>query len=484
MSARSDNLLEKGCWEGANPDGKPSAQWRARKWCEDLVLPAFSIKEGRSKPIGRTSYLDGLRGFAAFLVYWGHHELWAHDAIGAGPIFENGFGFNKEYHFATLPGIRTFFTGGHFAVSVFFVISGYVLSAKPLSLIHAGEVEKVGDNLASAMFRRWLRLHLPVIATTFLYLTSWHLFRFRAVPDPQRTYRDELWNWYIELKNFTFVFRLGGDPWFSYNFHLWSIPIEFRGSIIIYTVLLAFSRVKKNARLCLEVGLIFYFMYIVDGAYCAFFMAGMLLCDLDLLAADNNLPQAFPRLEPYKEIIFYSLFIISIYLGGVPSNTLDVAVLRDTPGWRYLSYLKPQAVFDYKWFYLFWAATFMVASVPRIPWLKSFFETRFCQYLGRISFALYLVHGPILWSLGDRLYAAVGWAVEPHALKAPGWINLFPIPGIGPLGLELRFLLPHLILLPVTLWFAEIVTRLIDEPSVKFAQWAYRKALDSSPLIK
>jgi len=483
MPPNNDNLLEKGYWEEIKQDEKPSAQWRARRWCEDFVLPAFSTKDGRSKPIGRTSYLDGLRGFAAFLVYCGHHVLWAHDPIDAGAVFENGFGFNEQYHFATLPGIRTFFTGGHFAVSVFFVISGYVLSAKPLSLINAGEQEKVGDNLASAMFRRWLRLHIPVIVTTFLYMTSFHLFRYRGVPEPQATYRDELWNWYVEIKNFTFVFRTGGEPWFHYSFHVWSIPVEFKGSLVIYTSLLAFSRIKKNARLCLEVVLIIYFMYIVDGWFCAFFMAGMLLCDIDMLASDNNLPLALSRLEPYKDIIFYSLFVISIYLGGVPSHSSDIGVLRNTPGWYYLSFLKPQAAFDFKWFYLFWAATFMVASIPRIPLLKTFFETRFCQYLGRISFALYLVHGPILWSLGDRLYAAVGWSTELHTLKSPGWINLFPIPAIGPLGCELRFLVPQLILLPVTLWFAEIGTRLIDEPSVKFAQWVYRRALEPSPLI-
>jgi peptidoglycan/LPS O-acetylase OafA/YrhL len=152
-------------------------------------------------------------------------------------------------------------------------------------------------------------------------------------------------------------------------------------------------------------------------------------------------------------------------------------VLKTSSGWYYLSFLKPQAVFDYKWFYLFWAATFLVASIPRISWLKSFFETRFNQYLGRISFALYLVHGPVILTLGDRLYVAAGWPRESHRMGVPDWINLFPISKAGPLGLELSFLLPHLIILPVTLWVAEIVTKLLDKPTVKFAQWAYGRML-------
>jgi peptidoglycan/LPS O-acetylase OafA/YrhL len=218
-------------------------------------------------------------------------------------------------------------------------------------------------------------------------------------------------------------------------------------------------------------------MYITDGSHFSMFVAGMLLCDLDLLAENNDLPRFFSKMEPFKELIFYHLFIISIYLSGVPSNSSDVQELKSSPGWYYLSFLKPQAVFNYKWFYLFWAAIFLVASTSRILWLKNFFETRFNQYLGRISFAFYLVHGPILRILGDRLYVATGWSKECHKTGLPDWINIFPLPKVGLYGLELSFLASHFIILPVTLWVAEIATKLLDKPSVKFAQWAYGRTL-------
>ncbi|KAE8364120.1 acyltransferase family-domain-containing protein [Aspergillus caelatus] len=474
-----EGTLEKGYWKSRPTSRIRSIPTRAAQWCVDHLRPAFLTGiGGHSSHQGRrTAYLDGLRGFAAFLVYWGHHELWAHDGIGAEMIFENAYGYQKKHYFVAFPGVRIFFSGGHFAVSVFFVLSGYVLSAKPLSLIRAGDYLQLGDNLASALFRRWLRLHIPVICTTFMYMTYLHLFRIHATPEIKSSYGEELWNWYVELKNFSFVFRTGGEPWFTYNFHSWSIPVEFRGSIVIYTALQAFSKCRPNARLLCELGLIFYFMYIADGWFCALFMSGMLLCDLDLRAARDELPDVFMMLEPFKEGIFYAMLCISMYLGGVPSRTWEEQFLRESPGWHYLSYLKPQAVFDFKWFYLFWAATFLVASISRIHWLKSFFETPFNQYLGRISFAFYLVHGPVLWVLGDRLYAAVGWVRDSHAITCPGWINRFPLPKVGPLGLELNFFAPHLILLPVTLWLAEIVTKFVDEPSVRFAQWFYRKTL-------
>lgn len=476
-----DSLLEKGYWEDIKPDPQPPLWQHARtsKWSVDFVRPSFwkTAPGGqRKQSLRKTAWIDGLKGFASLLVYLGHHHLWARDATHGDKILENGYGYDNQHYFITLPGVRTFFSGGHYSVTVFFVISGYVLSAKGLSLIHANEHLKLGDSLASALFRRWLRLHIPIIVTTFVYLTSWHLFGIWTEDAKHAdSWSEEVWWWYVELKNFSFVFRTGGEPMFKYNFHVWSIPVEFRGSIIVYTAQLAFSRCTRNARLWCEVALIFYFMYIVDGWFGSMFMSGMLLCDLDLLAESKNLPRIFSKLEPFKTYIFYGLFVISILLGGVPSHKTEVEILRNTPGWYYLSFLKPQAVFDYKWFYLFWAATFIVAAVPRIWWLKSFFENRFNQYMGRICFAFYLVHGPVLWILGNRIYSAVGYARETHAVGIPNWINAFPITQAGPMGFELSFWLPQLILLPVTLWLAELVTKTVDEPSVRFSSWLYKK---------
>lgn len=483
MSSTQDGLLENGRYWETTPEAKLTPTAHATRWCFDVIRPMTKFGGPRKQQLRRTAYLDGLRGFAALLVYWHHHQLWAHETSNVEDVFECSWGYKGEYHLATMHGIRTFFTGGHFAVTVFFVISGYVLSLKPLTLLQAGEQAKLGDNVGSALFRRWLRLYLPVIATTFLYMTSWHAFGIWTVGNHQETYGQELWSWYTEFKNFSFIFNTGGDPWFSYNFHVWSIPVEFKGSIVIYTASTAFSRCTRNARLACELTLIWYFMYVTDAWYCAAFMSGMILCDLDLLAANNDLPDFFSRFRPFKELIFYNLFFISLYLGGVPSMNSDVETFRGNPGWYFLSFLKPQAFFDYKWFYLLFAATFMVACIPRIPWLKAFFETPFNQYLGRISYSLYLVHGPVLWTLGDRMYSMVGWVHQKQLLGIPGWVNLFPMSKAGPLGLEIAFLAPNLILLPVTLWLAEIVTRVIDEPSNKFSQWLYKQTL-ARPVVR
>lgn len=323
---------------------------------------------------------------------------------------------------------------------------------------------------------------MPVIGVSFLCMVLRHYPGIHgAYGEKQESFRGELWTYYATFKNYSFVFLTGNVYEFPllYHPHSWSIPIEFKGSIIVYTAVSALSKCTRNARLMIEVALVYYFMWIVDGWYGALFMAGMLLCDLELLALNDKLPAVFSMLENFKELIFFHLFIAGMYLGGVPScdGTDHTALLRKSPGWKWLSHLKPQAVFDGKWFYLFWAAIFTVSSVPRLPWLKQLFETRFCQYLARISFALYLVHGPIIWFVSDRVYAAVGFARDDHKASIPQWIDKFPLSTKGPMGVSFAFWAPQMILLPLTLWAAEVVTRLFDEPSVKFANWVYNKSL-------
>lgn len=448
----------------------------------DVLRPSI-FTQANQKALNSTSWLDGLRGFAAFLVYWQHHQGWAHVGSNTNTILETAFGYKDQYFFACLPGIRLFFTGGHLAVSIFFFISGYVLSTKPLSLIHSGKFVELEDSLASSMFRRWPRLFLPAAFTTFIYATSWHLFEiWTAVPVHQDTWIQEVIHWAGDFSRFSWLFRGGTTIYTEYNFHLWSIAVEFRGSIVIFTSLLAFSRCSRNARLLCQMVLIFYFLFITEGMLYAMFSAGMLLCDLDMLARSDNLPSFFDKyLQPYKKIIFNSLFVFGVYLGGVPAidfNT-NISLLEESPGWKWLARLKPTSVSesDYKWFYLFWASLFILSSVSHTPHLKSFFETRFNQYLGRISFSFYLVHGPILWTLADRMYLAAGLSRVVNVDGIRDWIGIFPLHQGGPLGLQFAFLVPHLLVFPITCWVAEISTKLFDKPSNRFASWAYRKAL-------
>ena len=170
-----EGLLDHGTMEDVKLD---SATWkpvRITRWSLDMVRPEFfALRPGSPKKLlRRTAWLDGLRGFAAFLVFLHHNQLWAHDLHG-NSVFENSFGYQGRHYFAALPFIRHFFSGGHFAVAIFFVISGYVLSVKSLSSIQRGQHLVSADSIGSALFRRWIRLYLPLIGVTL----SWMVFLF------------------------------------------------------------------------------------------------------------------------------------------------------------------------------------------------------------------------------------------------------------------------------------------------------------------
>jgi peptidoglycan/LPS O-acetylase OafA/YrhL len=119
--------------------------------------------------------MDGLRGVAALFVVFHHYAIvftvssqkgFHHDqeiaAEGQEPIPPQ-----EDNWILLFPLIRVIHSG-RFMVAIFFVISGYVLSYRGLKLAREGKANKLLDSLGSSVFRRWLRLHLPVIASTFL----------------------------------------------------------------------------------------------------------------------------------------------------------------------------------------------------------------------------------------------------------------------------------------------------------------------------
>lgn len=75
-------------------------------------------------------------------------------------------------------------------VTIFFVISGYVLSYRSLKLAREGKPIQLLDSLASSVFRRWLRLHLPVIISTYIAFIMARYSLWGDMPDGWEHYPD------------------------------------------------------------------------------------------------------------------------------------------------------------------------------------------------------------------------------------------------------------------------------------------------------
>lgn len=131
-----------------------------------FLLPSFVCTRSNksSRKLYPTSYLDGLRGVAALFVVIHHYSYtFTASSLQGWHAAKDG---NHNWFFQ-LPIIRVVHSG-RFMVAIFFAISGYVLSHRSLKLAREGKPVELLDSLASSVFRRWLRLHLPVIASTFI----------------------------------------------------------------------------------------------------------------------------------------------------------------------------------------------------------------------------------------------------------------------------------------------------------------------------
>ncbi|QIX01388.1 hypothetical protein AMS68_006905 [Peltaster fructicola] len=466
----------------------------------DLFTPDAFSRRPKPKRVGPTGWLDGLRGWAALCVAFMHLTVYTHEGLELcyGSKFRHSDQLNTS--FAALPIIRLPFTGGHFAVMLFFVISGYVVPRRLSSMLHEGRREEFIESVHSAIIRRPVRLFAPVFMSTLFLCFFWHITGI-SVPWPVLSSNIifEIGHWLEDMGIFLYYHKVG--PLYSiYNVHTWTIPVEFRGSMFLFIFLFATSHIKTKTRTFMELAVTLHLSIGSPGAWYACFFAGMFMSDLELLALENN-NITFPwdpidqwlRAKPQKVLRFVLLHVLllcSLYLATQPSAdwTTKAETLGNCPGWMTLSAMIPRSYLDdfsqFRWFWLFWAAWAMVYCVREIGWLRACFETSVAQYLGKHSFALYLVHGPIIAIFAERLFYLTGlkqaWQDEQKitfGMYQNKWRDsgFWPFSANGSYGLEPTFLACVAITLPLMLYLAEVGTRAFDLPSVTLSRWVWQK---------
>jgi peptidoglycan/LPS O-acetylase OafA/YrhL len=79
--------------------------------------------------------------------------------------------FDRRPYLMTLPILRLIMQGGYLAVGIFFIMSGYVCSKRPLEMARAGTPEKARKAISSSAVRRVFRLGLPASIATVISFT-------------------------------------------------------------------------------------------------------------------------------------------------------------------------------------------------------------------------------------------------------------------------------------------------------------------------
>lgn len=219
-------------------------------------------------------WIQGLRGLSSFLIYWHHHQLWAHNESSA-LAMELPFGFHSRYYFATFPFIRTVFSGGHLAVAILFVLSGFASSIQPLLASYNKDYIGAADIASSALSRRWLRLYVPFAITSFMFMSIWYVPVLGDLIRPTSalgSWTQEAQRWLREFWSYTYVFSDLSSPWSRYHDHMWTLALELRGSLTVHIVLLATTRWNTTLRVMVLTIMTLYFLVAVDGyAFFSFF---------------------------------------------------------------------------------------------------------------------------------------------------------------------------------------------------------------------
>jgi peptidoglycan/LPS O-acetylase OafA/YrhL len=141
-----------------------------------FLRPSFLSSSHEPHVVRPTQFLDGMRGFACVIVFIWH----AVDRLypGATTGFQS-FSSSSDNHYITqLPIIRIFYCGQPM-VALFFVLSGFSITLKPLKFARQGASESLFNSLVSSTFRRASRLYLPSVILVILVLLQTYLGCFQ-----------------------------------------------------------------------------------------------------------------------------------------------------------------------------------------------------------------------------------------------------------------------------------------------------------------
>lgn len=235
---------------------------------------------------------------------------------------------------------------------------------------------------------------------------------------------------------------------------------RFRSSLVLYLTQAGLAHLKSRVRMVILVFLIIWvhqmgrweMILFYGGFLCADLGAHRSSTSISVLPTDG--PSIRQRSSMLKPVIYVVVFILGVYLGCQPQKSAG-----KTPGWVTLVSMIPDHIGNPKRYWPGWGAIMLVWSTSCYKPLQRLFDNRLSQYLGKISFSLYIVHGAVTHVIGYPLMNILdGLVGRDSALnKAVGF-------GVGS-GATLFF----------TVWFADLFTTAVDEPSVRFARWVEEK---------
>lgn len=313
-----------------------------------------------SPAAARMPFLDLLRALASQVIVLHHLSLYGPmpvDAQAAAPALLDGL-----------------FDYGRMAVSVFFVVGGY-FAARALDL----QARPGPGQVAGWIGRRYLRIGVPYLATLALAVGANALCRDALGPEvvSASPSAGQL------LAHALFLHDILGYEALSAG--IWYLAIDFQLGLLVTLLFALAGRLRRPA----------------GGRLAQALLGALAIASLFVFNRD-------PRLEIWA-IYFVGTFFLGVVLQWSLSGRL--------PAWAFWAYLGLTALavaYDFRTRLVVAAATALaIWAAARLGGLERWPRNRLVSGLGRISYALFLVHYPVCL-LVSAAYARTG----PHSARA------------------------------------------------------------------
>ncbi|MBA2611437.1 MAG: acyltransferase [Bacteroidetes bacterium] len=374
----------------------------------------------------KLAYLDGLRGIAALIVVFHHLVLLFY------PVLNNGEETNSIAKYISISPLNIFYNGDY-AVCLFFILSGYVLSYKYIS----SNNPKI---LIGYAIKRYFRL-LPLIAASVIFCYA--AIKLNLINTNSLNLHTGSGNWLTDLfktdtsfmaliENIFYGILFFGDN--QYNPVVWSMKVEFIGSMLLFAFLILNHKIKpKWILFMIAFAAAFYF----KQYYYIAFLLGYGLCFLHR----NNMFYI-------NSIIIRSiLFIIAIFLCSFPA------------AWQYWNssiygIITFKGIDLFSFYHVIGSGILLLLIIQHKPFIDML-SSKVILFIGKISFPLYLFHLIILVLIANPLF-------------------LMFLPA---LGYNFAFIVSVTITFPIIIIVSYLANKFIDQPALSLANKIERQSL-------
>ncbi|KAI1734107.1 hypothetical protein F4680DRAFT_471412 [Xylaria scruposa] len=428
--------------------GNPTVRWLLFLLPFCIARP-LRLTERRLPKTTSTTYLNGIRGLACWIVYNEHITMDKYRDFIFKPYgaVQND---NKLEHFIQLPFIRALIAGKGM-VCVFFVLSGFVLSYSSLRKINEpdrpNKQEKTGNDLltsvSSMTLRRAIRLFGPLLVLAFItafvtYYVPWGEIDHKAPNIFVHLYK--FWLSAVTVMDPYHWARLKPIP--PHYGQAWTLGVEYRLSLAMFLMIATTATLSTVSRKAIIIFVAAWSVYCNRRWDIACAMGGMLLAELRFAPLSDDISRLFNRpLRPSKWLtivpaVFCVLF--GILLCSWPEDMPDGAqpyrsLWELTPSsWRPDSnHGSPEPVGGWVWWWGTIGAFLTLWGLEQLPLLQKVLSVSFLKYLGEISYAYYLLQGLGHTHVGNPIYEVLqdkyGWSKSSAFVVAYIIGNIFNI---------------------------------------------------------